>query len=671
MENQYIETLADKKAILLCNKLGMFSGYYADKTTYEQLLPQDKIAFARMRKNIEHNLRLLSVSNETIDRHLQDAQSMFGISYEQAQTLIGNQTTFLVTSSNNWQYFINGIQNTFGFAPRNFEELVSFSEIMFQQNQNLQETVDAYERIGINKTYLLNNKQVLTATPYSIEAKYMFGVVNGLEQYNLPHRQDLIRQNFNKTVARHRYLQQLNQTLTLNGKQALPQEMLFNRDEEFFAKIGDLVKDNPSIFATTTIYKDADALLKSLRPDLQYLRQLQSDYQQISSTSFVGNNLKYPMIVLSNDYEEKVLEGARTKISQEERDHKAKELQQVLGIPLDKAKRMINQNNNILIYSTDALVNKVEEWRLFFDCAPEEIIEKFVNRPTLVNYDIKTIANKSSKFSMSLGMVESEFRPLFLQNLEIATEDTDKFDKKISDLVSLGYPKEHIADHLKEVVRLSYGIKEKYMITQIASAHKYQCPRVAGKYQDFNKYLFAEDNHDKLGRTSLALMYAKFKFFYDGIHSENDNKLEVPQGFNTYFLNTKDMIKQYAQTIGADIPNFEVDKERTLVHDIPELGLTQGTPFEDLYPILQAELIKKYPFDESAYELLQSEYDQLENVPPITIIDRAAQTAEKPSEQFDTTQTGVTITVAEQDHTIKQAKKSADNILQGGRELNE
>ncbi len=669
MENVYVESIADKKSILLCRKLGLFSSYYDKHTTYEQLLPQDKIAFSRMRKNIEHNLRLLSVSSETIDRHLQDAQDMFGISYEQAQTLIGNQTTFLVTGADNWQYFINGIQKTFGFAPRSFEELVAFSEIMFQKTENLQETVDAYQRIGLDKNYLLNNKQILTATPYSIEAKYMFGVVNGLEQFNLPYRQDLIRQNFNKTVARHRYIQQLNQVLIKAGEEALPQELLFERDEEFFAKIDDLVKNNQSMFATTTIYKDADDLLKNLRPDITYLRDLQSQYQMISSTAFEGDRLKYPMIILSQEYEDRVLEGVRTKVTQQERDRKAKEIQQTLGIPLDQAKRMINQNSNLLIYSTQALTNKVEEWRLFFGCNQQEIIDKFVSRPTLINYEIKTIAQKSQKFSMSLGMVESDFRPLFLQNLEIATEDTEKFDKKISDLVSLGYSKEHIADHLKEVVRLSYGIKEKFMITQIASAHKYQCPRVAGKYQDFNKYLFAEDNHDKLGRTSLALMYAKFRFFYDGIHSENDNKLEVPQGFNTYFLNTKDMIKQYAQTIGSDIPGFEVDKERTLVNDIPELGLTQGTPFEELYPVLQAELIKKYPFDESAYALLQSEYDQLENVPPITILDS---TQELPLEQDQTsTPLGTTITQEEQSYTIRQAKKSADNILQGGREQNE
>ncbi len=669
MENIYVESIADKKSILLCRKLGLFSSYYDKHTTYEQLLPQDKVAFSRMRKNIEHNLRLLSVSSETIDRHLQDAQDMFGISYEQAQTLIGNQTTFLVTSADNWQYFINGIQRTFGFAPRNFEELVAFSEIMFQKTENLQETVDAYQRIGLDKTYLLNNKQVLTATPYSIEAKYMFGVVNGLEQFNLPYRQDIIRQNFNKTVARHRYIQQLNQVLTKAGEESLPQEILFERDEEFFLKINDLVKNNQSMFETTTIYTDADDLLKNLRPDITYLRDLQSQYQMISSTTFEGDKLKYPMIILSQEYEDRVLEGLRTKVTQQERDRKAKEIQQTLGIPLDQAKRMINQNSNLLIYSTQALTNKVEEWRLFFGCKPEEIIDKFVSRPTLINYEIKTIADKSQKFSMSLGMVESDFRPLFLQNLEIATEDTSKFDKKISDLVSLGYSKEHIADHLKEVVRLSYGIKEKFMITQIASAHKYQCPRVAGKYQDFNKYFFEEDNHDKLGRTSLALMYAKFRFFYDGIQSENDNKLEVPQGFNTYFLNTKDMIKQYAQTIGSEIPGFEVDKERTLLHDIPELGLTQGATFEELYPILQAELIKKYPFDESAYELLQSEYDQLENVPPITILDS---TAEQAIDQGQTSAPqGTTITQEEQSYTIRQAKKSADNILQGGREQNE
>ncbi len=656
MENIYIDNIADKKALLLCSKLGMFTTYYGKNTTYDSLLPQDKVAFAKMRHHIENNLKLLAVSGETIDRHIEQAMQFFDIDKEQAQTLISGQTSFLITSADNWQYYINGIQNVFGTKPKSFEELLQFSEIMFQRNENLQQTADAYQRIGITKEYCLSHKSILTATPFSIEAKYMFGVVNGLEDYNLPHRQDLIRQNFNKTVARHTYLQQINQTLVSNGLQPLPANIIFDRDEEFMSKVGVIVKDNKSLFASQKVFDKHEDMLKALRPTLAYLRKLQDDYQQISSTTFEGDDLKYPMIVLSNDYEQQVLDGLTFKVTQQERDQRAQELQELFDIPIEQARRMVKQNSNLMIYSDKVLKQKISEWSKFFGCEKQEIIGKFVKRPTLINYDIQTIQNKSSRFSLILGMTESDFRQVFLDNLEIATEDCSKFGKKISDLKQLGFSNEHITEHLKEVVRLSYGIKEKFMITQIVSSHAYQNPRVAGHYQDFNKYFFNDENVDKIGRTSLALLYAKFRFFYDGIQSEDDDKLSVPQAFNTYFINTKDLIKQYAQTIGQDIPGFEVDKERTLLADIPELGLKKGDTFETLYPVLQAELIKKYPFDEQAYELLEQEYNKLENVPPIQIVEAGQ----------DVQEDVITITPQERVSTITAAAKSAQNIIEGG-----
>lgn len=663
MENNYIEKIAHKKALLLCAELGMFKGKYFSDTDPETMLPDDKIHYNHMLKNIQRDKFLLSCSKDSIKKHIESLQQTFGVSYEQAQQLCWEQTSFLRVSQDIIKQRYDAIVQVFGKSPSDFDSLVAFGRVMFQEQQNLEETVQAFSRVGITKNYCFNHPHILTATPYSIEAKYMFGVVNGLEKFNLPYRQDLIRQNFNKTVARYEYLQNANRALRRVGADEIPVDVIFDKSDEFIERVNSILLEHKDSLDFVEMYFREEPLLTKYKPDIKYLKKLESDYQEISSTTFEGEQLKYPLVVISKDYEQKVLQGTRQQPTQEDVDKRAEELQEIFGVSIEKARSMIKQNRNLLIYSTQTLQDKISTASGYFECTPEQMALTYAKRPTLINYEVETLAEKCGVYSEVLGMSVEDFRPVFLQNFEIATEDTDKFISKIEDLRDLGFTSEQITDNLKEVIRLNYGIKEKYMIAQIASNHMYQNPRVQGQYQDFTKYFFGDPNVDKIGRSSLAITWAKFKFIYDGINSEETDKLVVPQAFNTYFVNTKDLIKQYAATIGSQIPGFEVDKNRCLVNDLPQLGLQAGASFDELYPVLQAELIKMYPFDESSYELLVREYNKLDNVPPIGV--------EGYEEDEEQELPDCLITEEDKKTTIAQAKKSAENIIKGDKELNE
>lgn len=653
MQN-YVQSLTFKKAFLICNKLNLFTQKYSYNDEKINFSSEDNLVFENMLNTINRDQMLLSCSPESIDKKLLDSQKLLGLSFKQSQQLFAGQISFLHTSSSRWIKSIDTIKKIFGKNTLSFESIMKFSKIMFQDLDNLQETVKTFERVGISKDYSFNNPSILSCTPYSIEAKYMFGVVNNLEQFNLPIRQDLIRQNFNKTVARFRYLQKFNEVLDKFKISHLPNSIIFDRGENFLKEFKSKISENRDILEYIEMYNNENLLLQVYKPDEKYLKQLQQDYKKISIEVFEEGKLKYPMLVLSKDYEQKVLQKNFDNNQAEIIEKKLNELIQAFGISKEKAKVMLKQNKGLFIYSIKAIQDKLTDWSKYFNCETSQILKSFINRPTLIDYDVQTVQQKCLEFAQILKTDEDKFKQILLENLHITTEDTSKFAKKIEDLKQLGYSDEHILDNIGEISRLGYGIKEKFMITQIASNILYQNPRIKGQYQDFNKYFFEDKNVDKIGRCSLALLWAKFKFFYDGINSEEQDKLVVPQAFNTYFINTKDMIKQYANTIGKNIDGFKVDKQKVLINDIPELGLKAGADFETLYPILQSELIKQYPFDKQSYQLLQSEYDKLQNVPKISIL-----------QEDDKQSHLITITPQEQEHTICQTKKSATKIVEG------
>ena len=360
MQN-YVQSLTFKKAFLICNKLNLFTQKYSYNDEKINFSSEDNLVFENMLNTINRDQMLLSCSPESIDKKLLDSQKLLGLSFEQSQQLFAGQISFLHTSSSRWIKSIDTIKKIFGKNTLSFESIMKFSKIMFQDLDNLQETVKTFERVGISKDYSFNNPSILSCTPYSIEAKYMFGVVNNLEQFNLPIRQDLIRQNFNKTVARFRYLQKFNEVLDKFKISHLPNSIIFDRGENFLQEFKSKISENRDILEYIEMYNNENLLLQVYKPDEKYLKQLQQDYKKISIEVFEEDKLKYPMLVLSKDYEQKVLQKNFDNNQAETIEKKSNELIQAFGISKEKAKVMLKQNKGLFIYSIKSIQDKLSD----------------------------------------------------------------------------------------------------------------------------------------------------------------------------------------------------------------------------------------------------------------------------------------------------------------------